>query len=80
MHFFNLYTLFSLHVLTFRIHKSDFLPRDISLKRKEEILPGSGKTLVEILDGDCHIREFTFLFEFQVSKLSGIYKDFLPQS
>ena len=34
-------------------------------QRKEEILSESGKTLEEILDGDCHIREFPFLFEFQ---------------
>ena len=30
----------------------------------------------EILDGDCHIREFPFLFEFQVSKVSAGLQDF----
>ena len=47
-----------------------------NLKRKEEILLESGKSLEEILDGDCHIREFPFLFEFQVSKLSGFARIF----
>ena len=47
-----------------------------NLKRKEEILLESGKSLEKILDGDCHIREFTFLFEFQVSKLSGFARFF----
>ena len=47
-----------------------------NLKRKEEILLESGKSLEKILDGDCHIREFPFLFEFQVSKLSGLARIF----